>query len=211
MKDIFGGTGCEPIRSGGDELAPGQPATCTHDDVRHGITTLFAALNLLEGNMIGRRTQRHRHEELLRFLNTAKEAVPASKVVQVVLDNYRTRTYAKVRACLSRHAHWVFHFTPTGLPWLNAFEGFFWVLTCRRLQRGTFTEDVNISENLGEKLSCSMVRNHIQRSSDRVGDFDVRTCQFSMGNMLSEWRLVIGTRAIRKGAATRDAVPRSNA
>lgn len=78
----------------------------------------------MEENLIGRRSQGYRHEELLRFLNTVKAAVPASKVVHVVPVNYRTRTYAKVRAWLSRHAHRVFHYTTRAISWLNAFECF---------------------------------------------------------------------------------------
>ncbi len=87
----------------------GQPRA--HEYIRHGTVTQFAALNVLEGRVIGRCVQRHRHEEFLRFLNAVETAVPAGKVAHVVLDNYRTHTHAKVRAWLSRHPRWVFHFT----------------------------------------------------------------------------------------------------
>jgi transposase len=125
-------------------LASGRPATRTHDYVRHGTTTLFAALNVLEGTVIGRCMQRHRHAEFLRFLNAVEATVPTGKVVHVVLDNYRTHTHAKVRAWLSRHPRWVFHFTPTSASWLNAVEGFFSALSRRRLRRGTFTGIVDL-------------------------------------------------------------------
>jgi transposase len=125
-------------------LAPGRPATRTHDYVRHGTTMLFAALNVLEGTVIGRCMQRHRHAEFLRFLNTVEATVPAGKVVHVVLGNYRTHTHAKVRAWLLRHPRWVFHFTSTSASWLNAVEGFFSALSRRRLRRGTFTGVVDL-------------------------------------------------------------------
>ncbi|SDO61940.1 DDE superfamily endonuclease [Methylobacterium phyllostachyos] len=125
-------------------LAPGRPATRTHDYVRHGTTALFAALNVREGTVIGRCMQRHRHAEFLRFLNAVEATVPAGKVAHVVLDNYRTHTHAMVRAWLSRHPRWVFHFTPTSASWLNAIEGFFSALSRQRLRRGTFTGAVDL-------------------------------------------------------------------
>ncbi|MBY0298105.1 MAG: IS630 family transposase [Methylobacterium sp.] len=134
-------------------LASGRPATRTHDYVRHGTTTLFAALNVLEGTVIGRCMQRHRHEEFLRFLNAVEAVVPAGKVVHVVLDNYRTHTHVKVRAWLSRHPRWVFHFTPTSASWLNAVEGFFSALSRRRLRRGTFTGIVDLQAAINRYIA----------------------------------------------------------
>ena len=110
----------------------------THDDKRHGTTTLFAALNVLDGTVIGRNMQQHRHQEFLRFLNALERAIPAGKVVHVILDNYATHKHPKVRAWLARHPRWTFHFTPTAASWLNAIEGFFAKLTRRRLERGVF-------------------------------------------------------------------------
>jgi hypothetical protein len=102
-----------------DRTQPGLPmkkrraGTMTHDDKRHGTTTLFAALNVLDGSVIGRCMQRHRHQEFIRFLNGVERAVPAGKVIHVVLDNYGAHKQAKVRQWLVRHPRWVFHFTPT--------------------------------------------------------------------------------------------------
>jgi hypothetical protein len=96
-----------------------------HDYVRYGTTTLFAALNILDGTVIGRCMARHRHQELLRFLNAVEAAVPAGKVIHAILDNYGSHRHPKVRAWLSRHPRWTFHFTPTSCSWLNAVEGFF--------------------------------------------------------------------------------------
>lgn len=125
-------------------LAPGHPAAQTHDYTRHGTTTLFAALDVLHGTVIGRCMQRHRHGEFIRFLNAVEAAVPAGKVIHAILDNYATHKHPKVRAWLARHPRWTFHFTPTSASWLNAVEGFFSALTRRRLRRGTFTGVVDL-------------------------------------------------------------------
>lgn len=119
-------------------MKTGRCGTMTHDYKRHGTTTLFAALNILEGTVIGRNMQRHRHQEFLRFLNTIEAQVPAGKIIHAVLDNYGTHKHPKVLAWLDRHPRWVFHFTPTSCSWLNAVEGFFAKLTKRRLKRGVF-------------------------------------------------------------------------
>ena len=125
-------------------LASGHPAAQTHDYTRHGTTTLFAALDVLDGTVLGRCMQRHRHGEFIRFLNSVEAAVPAGKIVHVILDNYAAHKHPKVRAWLSRHPRWTFHFTPTSASWLNAVEGFFSALTRRRLRRGTFTGIVDL-------------------------------------------------------------------
>jgi DDE superfamily endonuclease/Winged helix-turn helix len=119
-------------------MKPGRCGTMTHDYKRHGTTTLFAALNVLEGSVIGRCMQRHRHQEFIRFLNEIERTVPASKLIHVVLDNYGAHKQAKVRQWLARHPRWIFHFTPTSCSWLNAVETFFAKLTKRRLKRGVF-------------------------------------------------------------------------
>src|SRR5882672_7128028 len=105
-------------------LKKGRLGTMTHDYKRHGSTTLFAALNVLDGTVIGRNMQRHRHQELIRFLNTIEAEAPAGKIVQVILDNYAAHKHPNVRAWLDRHPRFVFHFTPTSCSWLNAVEGF---------------------------------------------------------------------------------------
>lgn len=125
-------------------MKPGQPTTHTHDYKRHGTTTLFAALDVLEGKVIGRCMQRHRHQEFIRFLNAVEAAVPAGKVVHAILDNYAVHKHLKVRAWLDRHPRWTFHFTPTSASWLNAVEGFFAKLARRRLRRGVFGSLVEV-------------------------------------------------------------------
>jgi transposase len=124
----------------------GRPATATHDYERHGTTTLFAALNVLDGTVLGRCMQRHRHQEFLRFLNAIEAAVPAGKLVHAILDNYGTHKHPKVLAWLARHPRWTFHFTPTSCSWLNAVETFFAKLSRRRLKRGSFPSLVALQE-----------------------------------------------------------------
>ena len=119
-------------------MKKGRAGTMTHDYKRHGTTTLFAALNVLDGSVIGRNMQRHRHQEFIRFLNTIEAKVPAGKAVHLILDNYAAHKHPKVRAWLDRHPRFVFHFTPTSCSWLNAVEGFFAKLSRRRLKRGVF-------------------------------------------------------------------------
>jgi transposase len=119
-------------------LKRGRAGTMTHDYKRHGTTTLFAALNILDGTVIGQNMQRHRHQEFIRFLNAIEARVPAGKVIHAILDNYAVHKHTKVRDWLARHPRWTFHFTPTSSSWLNAVEGFFAKLTRRRLKNGVF-------------------------------------------------------------------------
>jgi transposase len=119
-------------------MKPGRAGTMTHDYKRNGTTTLFAALNILDGTVIGRNMQRHRHQEFIRFLNTVEAQVPPRKAIHAIVDNYATHKHPKVRQWLARHPRWTFHFTPTSASWLNAVEGFFAKLTRRRLKRGVF-------------------------------------------------------------------------
>jgi transposase len=125
-------------------LKQGRCGTMTHDYKRHGTTTLFAALNLLDGSVIGQCMQRHRHQEFIRFLNQIEAKVPAGKVIHVILDNYAAHKHPKVIAWLTRHPRFTFHFTPTSASWLNAVEGFFAILTKRRLKRGIFKSIVDL-------------------------------------------------------------------
>jgi hypothetical protein len=133
-------------------LPTGRCATMTHDYQRHGTTTLFAALNVLDGTVLGRCMQRHRHQEFLRFLNAIEAAVPAGKLVHAVLDNYATHKHRKVRAWLARHPRWTFHYTPTSGSWLNAVETFFSAMTRRRLRRGVFRSLVDLQVAINRYL-----------------------------------------------------------
>jgi transposase len=135
-----------------DRTRPGLPikkgrcGTMTHDHTRNGTTTLFAALDVLEGKVIGRCMQRHRHQEFIRFLNAIEAEAPAGRVVHVILDNYAAHKHPKARKWLGRPPRFVFHFTPTSASWLNAVESFFAKLTNRRLKRGVFHSLVALRE-----------------------------------------------------------------
>ena len=135
-----------------DRTQPGLPlkrgrcGTMTHDYKRNGTTTLFAALNVIDGRVIGRCMQRHRHQEFIRFLNAVEAEVPAGKLVHAIVDNYAAHKHPKVIQWLARHPRWTFHFTPTSASWLNAVEGFFAKLAKRRLKRGAFHSLVSLQE-----------------------------------------------------------------
>jgi transposase len=105
---------------------------------------LLAALNVLDGTVLGQCAARHRHQEFIGFLNGVEEAVPVGKVVHVILDNYAAHKHPKVLAWLEKHPRWVFHVTPTSASWLNAVEGFFAKLTSKRLRRGSFRGIVDL-------------------------------------------------------------------
>ena len=134
-------------------LKKGRAGTMTHDYKRNGTTTLFAALDVLDGKVIGRCMQRHRHQEFIRFLNAIEREVPIGKIVHVILDNYGAHKHPKVRAWLGRHPRFVFHYTPTSCSWLNAVEGFFAKLTRRRLKRGVFRSIVELQATINRFLA----------------------------------------------------------
>lgn len=119
-------------------LKRGRAATMTHDYKRHGTTTLFAALNTLDGSILSRCEQRHRHEEWLKFLRQIDQETPKDKNVHLICDNYATHKHPKVKAWLAKHPRFTVHFTPTSASWLNMVERFFRDLTTERLRRGVF-------------------------------------------------------------------------
>jgi transposase len=125
-------------------MKKGRLGTMTHDYKRHGTTTLFAALDVLDGTVIGKNMARHRHQEFIRFLNALEREIPKDKAVHAILDNYAAHKTPQVRRWLARHPRWTFHFTPTSSSWLNAVEGFFAKLFKRRLKRGVFCSLVEL-------------------------------------------------------------------
>jgi transposase len=148
-------------------LKKGRAGAMTHDYKRNGVTTLFAAFDVLEGKVIGRCMQRHRHQEFIRFLNTVEREVPVGKTVHAILDNYATYKHPKVIDWLGRHPRWTFHFTPTSASWLNAVEGFFAVLTKRRLKRGVFKGVIDLQAAINR-----FVADHNQTSKPFVWTAD---------------------------------------
>lgn len=120
-------------------LKKGRCGTMTHDYKRHGTTTLFAALNLLDGSIIGTCKDRHRHQEFLAFLKTIDRRTPAGLELHLVLDNYATHKHPEVRAWLESQPRFHLHFVPTSCSWLNLVERFFAKITTQRIRRGSFS------------------------------------------------------------------------
>jgi transposase len=121
-------------------LAPGQAERGTHDYVRHGTTSLFAALNVATGEVIGRCYRRHRQQEFVKFLEEIDGAIPEEDgvTIHVVMDNYGTHKTPRVKRWLARHPRYAVHFTPTSASWLNQVERFFAEVTEKRIRRGAF-------------------------------------------------------------------------
>jgi len=119
-------------------LKKGRCGTFTHDYVRHGTTTLFAALEILEGKVIGQCFPRHRHQEFLRFLRQLDDEFPEKLKLHLVLDNYGTHKHPKVQSWLQCHPRFTLHFIPTSSSWLNQVERWFGELTQKAVRRGAF-------------------------------------------------------------------------
>jgi transposase len=119
-------------------MYPGRCGTMTHDYKRHGTTTLFAALEMAEGRLIGQCMPRHRHQEWIQFLRLIDAQTPSDLDLHLIVDNYCTHKHAKVKSWLRRHPRFHIHFIPTGSSWLNLIERWFRDLTDKRLRRGAF-------------------------------------------------------------------------
>lgn len=120
-------------------LVPGRCGTMTHDYRRHGTTTLFAALEMAEGRLIGACMPKHRHTEWLKFLRLIDRETPPDLDLHLIVDNYATHKHPKVKAWLARHLRFHVHFIPTASSWLNLVERWFREITDKRIRRGTFT------------------------------------------------------------------------
>ena len=119
-------------------LRPGIPARQTHDYTRHGTTTLFAALNMLDGTVIGDCMPRHRHQEFIRFLQIIDTKTPTDLDLHLIVDNYATHKHPRVQRWLKRHPRFHLHFTPTSSSWLNLVERWFSDISSKRIRRGSF-------------------------------------------------------------------------
>lgn len=119
-------------------LKPGRCGTMTHDYKRHGTTTLFAALEMAEGRLIGKCMPRHRHQEWIKFLQLIDEETPAELELHLIVDNYRTHKHEKVQRWLKRHPRFHMHFIPTSSSWLNMVERWFGEITQKRIRRDSF-------------------------------------------------------------------------
>ena len=119
-------------------MKPGRCGTMTHDYKRHGTTTLFAALSLLDGKVIGDCMPRHRHQEFIRFLRRIDSETSVALELHLIVDNYSTHKHPRVKSWLARHPRFHLHFTPTSSSWLNLVERWFRELTQQRIRRGSF-------------------------------------------------------------------------
>lgn len=167
-------------------MTPGQAERGTHDYERHGTTSLFAALNVATGEVIGQCHRQHRQQEFVKFLDHIDAAIPvvAGKAIHIVMDNYGTHKTPRVKRWLQRHPRYVIHFTPTSASWLNQVERFFAEITAKRIRRSAFRSvkalEHAIQNYLDEhnenpkpfrwtataELILKRVENHCQRTCD---------------------------------------------
>jgi transposase len=144
-----------------DRTQPGLPmkkgrcGTMTHDYVRHGTTTLFAALNVLDGTVIGSCFARHRHEEFLKFLRQVDRNVPQNLQLHLIVDNYSTHKHAKVKNWIKRHKRFHLHFIPTSSSWLNLVERWFAEITRKRIRRGAFKSVKELIGAIGDYIKIN--------------------------------------------------------
>ncbi len=133
-------------------LKRGRAGTMTHDYKRNGTTTLFAALNVATGEVIGQCLKRHRHQEFLRFLRVIDRQTPKKLALHLIVDNYCTHKHAKVREWLEKHPRFQLHFTPTSASWINLVERFFGLITQDRIRRGVFTSVADLEAAIYDYL-----------------------------------------------------------
>jgi transposase len=143
-------------------MRPGRAGTMTHDYKRHGTTTLFAALNVLEGTVIGSCLPRHRHQEFRRFLNVLEAQTPPDVAVHAIVDNYATHTHPAIERWLHRHPRFHLHFIPTSASWLNLVEVWFSHLTKNQIRRGDF---------LGVRDLIDAIQAYIHHYNQQAGPF----------------------------------------
>lgn len=136
-------------------MKPGRAGTMTHDYKRHGTTSLFAALNVLDGTVVGLCLPRHRHQEFLRFLRKIDGEFPGDIPLHMILDNYGTHTHPKVKEWLKSRPRFHLHFTPTSSSWLNLVERWFRDLTEKRLRRGVFHSVADLVTAINEYLKVN--------------------------------------------------------
>ena len=136
-------------------LAPGLPERRTHDYVRHGTTTLFAALDVATGSVIGQLHRRHRAKEFLAFLRTIEASVPAALSVHLVMDNSSTHKTPAVKGWLARHPRFQVHFTPTSSSWLNQVERWFALLSARQIKRGSHRSTIELERAIRQYLELN--------------------------------------------------------
>jgi len=142
-----------------DRTQPGLPmkkgrcGTMTHDYKRNGTSTLFAALDVLSGQILGKCMPRHRHQEFLKFLTMIDRTVDQTLDLHIIMDNYATHKHAKIQAWLTKHPRVHFHFIPTSSSWLNLVERFFANITAKQIRRGVFRSVEELESAIGEYIA----------------------------------------------------------
>jgi transposase len=150
-----------------DRTQPGLPmkkgrlGTMTHDYKRHGTTTLFAAISMLDGKVTGDCVPRHRHQEFIRFLKKIDDETPGDLALHLIVDNYATHKHPRVKAWLGRHPRFHLHFTPTSSSWLNLVERWFRNLTDKRIRRGSFKSVQALAAAINEYISNHNQNPHV--------------------------------------------------
>ena len=163
-------------------LQPGQPERRTHDYVRHGTTSLFSALNVATGQVIGECHRQHRHQEFVQFLDTVDATVerPEGVTIHVVMDNYGTHKHPAVRRWFTAHPDYHCHFTPTSASWLNQVERFFAEITNRRIRRGSFRSVEELERAIEDYLNSHNEKPRPfvwTKSADLILDKVKRACE----------------------------------
>ncbi|NVM97003.1 IS630 family transposase, partial [Arthrobacter wenxiniae] len=136
-------------------MVKGRGETMTHDYKRNGTTTLFAALEVATGKVIGTCVPKHRHDEFLAFLKTIEKEVPKGLEIHLIIDNYATHKHANVKAWLGKHPRFHLHFTPTSSSWLNLVERWFRDLTEKALRRGVFQSVPDLIEKIEDYIRAN--------------------------------------------------------
>jgi transposase len=139
-------------------LKRGRGKTMTHDYKRNGVTTLFAALNMLTGQVLSMTDQLHRHQEWLRFLKMIDRQTPKNKQLHLIVDNYATHKHPEVKTWLEKHPRFHMHFTPTSSSWLNMVERFFRDITDKRIRRGVFKSVTELEVAINEYIAAHNVK-----------------------------------------------------
>ena len=165
-------------------MRPGIPARQTHDYTRHGTTTLFAALNMLDGSVIGDCMPRHRHQEFIRFLQLIDVKAPADLTLHLIVDNYGTHKHSRVQSWLKRHPRFQLHFIPTSSSWLNMVERWFSDITSKRIRRGSF-------KNLKELIM--VIKQYIESHNQNPKAFVWTASVESIMRKISKCKDLLGT------------------
>ena len=160
-------------------LKKGRAGTMTHDFKRHGTTTLFAAFNVLDGQVIGECLPRHRHQEFLKFLRKIDRETPPALELHLIVDNYSTHKHEQVKKWLAKHPRFHFHFIPTSSSWLNLVERWFRELTQKRIRRGVFRSVPELEAAIHDinnlQRRCALTRFLSHRSNPHFSPPDGRS------------------------------------